>query len=133
LRALATKWAGILRAWYDHGSQLSMGSLIVRGHPAWNIGHRLVTTDARGEREFYIEGVSHRYDIRTGMYTVALRVTRGWYLDGKTDELLMGGGQLQWWAKPPTGSAPLDPAFTGAVAQEQALTARGAREQGARG
>lgn len=82
---LANKWSKILEAWYDHGGQLAAGVLVIRGHPAWNIGHRLVYADRRGEREFYIEGVNHRYDLRTGIYLTTLRVTRGWYLQGASE------------------------------------------------
>jgi hypothetical protein len=92
--ALAEKWGKILEAWYEHGPLLSLGGMQVRGHPAWNIGNRLVTTDTRGEREFYIEGCAHRYDMRTGLYTTFLRVTRGWYLDGKTDEQGSSAGEI---------------------------------------
>jgi hypothetical protein len=82
---LANRWSKILESWYDHGGQLAAGVLVVRGHPAWNIGHRLLYADRRGEREFYIEGVQHRYDMHTGMYTTTLRVTRGWYLQGASE------------------------------------------------
>ena len=68
-------------AWYDSGALLAVGTYTVRGHPAWNVGHRLVHIDDRGEREFYIEGVGHRYDMRSGLYVTTLRVTRGWYTD----------------------------------------------------
>ena len=82
---LANRWSKILAAWFDHGGQLAVGAVVVRGHPAWNIGHRLLYADRRGEREFYIEGVSHRYDLRTGLYLTTLRVTRGWYLQGASE------------------------------------------------
>ena len=77
---LAKRWAAILRGWYDMGGELFGGVLTVRGHPAWNVGHRLITTDERGDWEAYIEGVNHRYDMRTGQYLTTLRITRGWYL-----------------------------------------------------
>ena len=79
----ARRWSKILRAWYDSGPLLAIGSLVVRGHPAWNIGHRLLYRDERDDREFYVEGVDHSYDMRTGLYLTQLRVTRGWYLGPK--------------------------------------------------
>lgn len=78
---VAKRWSKYLRAWYDSGPILAVGSFTVRGHPSWNVGHRLVMIDERGEREFYIEGVGHRYDLRSGHYVTSLRVTRGWYTD----------------------------------------------------
>jgi hypothetical protein len=76
----ARHWAAILRGWYDAGGELFSGVLVVRGHPDWNIGHRLLTSDEQGEWEAYIEGVRHTYDMRTGQYLTHLRITRGWYL-----------------------------------------------------
>lgn len=75
----ARRWAEYLEAWYDSGALLTVGTVTVKGHPAYNVGHRLVAEDDQGEREFYIEGVGHRYDMRTGYYVSSLRVTRGWY------------------------------------------------------
>jgi hypothetical protein len=79
-------WANMASAWYGLGSEMYAGSLTVLGSPQWNIGHRLEIEDERGTREFYIEGVTHQYDFRTGRYLAHLRVTRGWYLAGLTDE-----------------------------------------------
>jgi hypothetical protein len=77
---IAQRWSALLMAWYDMGGELFSGSLTVRGHPAWNIGHRLLYDDPRGAWEAYIEGVHHRYDMRTGQYLTQLRITRGWPL-----------------------------------------------------
>jgi hypothetical protein len=74
------RWAAILRAWHDAGGELWSGVVVVRGHPAWNIGHRLLSKDRRGIWEAYIEGVHHRYDMRTGQFLTTIRYTRGWYL-----------------------------------------------------
>lgn len=79
-------WSKILAAWYGLGSEMYQGVITVLGSPRWNIGHRLQIRDERGEREFYIEGVAHSYDFRTGRYLTQLRVTRGWYLSGLVDE-----------------------------------------------
>ncbi len=79
--ATAQRWASILRCWYDMGGELFSGLLTVRGHPAWNVGHRLVGRDGRGPWEAYIEGVRHVYEMRTGQYLSHLRITRGWYLN----------------------------------------------------
>jgi soluble lytic murein transglycosylase-like protein len=76
----AQRWAAILMAWYEMGGELFGGTLVLRGHPAWNVGHRLTARDPRGRWEAYIEGVEHRYDMRTGQYLTTLRYTRGWYL-----------------------------------------------------
>jgi Transglycosylase SLT domain len=105
----AEHWASILLGWYDMGGELFAGTLTVRGHPAWNVGHRLLSSDERGPWEAYIEGVAHRYDMRTGQYHTHLRYTRGWYLsvaisaqlwlEGQTTITEVSGG-------PPT----LDPA-----------------------
>jgi hypothetical protein len=81
LIATAQRWGAILSAWYDMGGELFSGTLTVRGHAAWNIGHRLLTSDERGTWEAYIEGVHHQFDGRTGQYLTTLRYTRGWYLD----------------------------------------------------
>jgi len=80
LMGTSQRWASILRAWYEMGAELFGGQLVVRGHAAWNVGHRLLARDERGEWEGYIEGVSHRYDIRTGQFLTTMRYTRGWYL-----------------------------------------------------
>jgi Transglycosylase SLT domain len=77
---IAQRWSALLMAWYDMGGELFSGSLTVRGHPAWNIGHRLLYDDPHGAWEAYIEGVQHRYDMRTGQYLTQLRITRGWPL-----------------------------------------------------
>jgi Transglycosylase SLT domain len=76
----AQHWGRILKAWHDMGGELFGGFLTVRGHPIYNIGHRLLCRDHQGEWEAYIEGCSHRYDARTGQYVTHLRITRGWYL-----------------------------------------------------
>ena len=91
----AQRWAAILRAWYDMGGELFGGVLTVRGHPSWNIGHRLVGRDERGDWEAYIEGVSHRFDMRTGQYLTQLRITRGWYLSAAITEQMAREGQTQ--------------------------------------
>jgi hypothetical protein len=75
------RWAALLRAWHDAGGELWSGVVVVRGHPAWNIGHRLLSKDRRGIWEAYIEGVHHRYDMRTGQFLTTIRYTRGWYLN----------------------------------------------------
>jgi transglycosylase-like protein with SLT domain len=116
----AQKWAGILMAWYDMGGELFGGALTVRGHPAWNVGHRLLTSDERGEWEAYIEGVSHRYDMRTGQYLTQLRITRGWYLSAAIAAQLFREGVTTVTAAsggPPT----LDPA-TGQPQKELTVT-----------
>jgi hypothetical protein len=79
--ATSQRWSAILRAWYDAGGELWNGQLVVRGSPEWNIGHRLLTWDERGEWEAYIEGVHHAYEYRTGQYLTTIRYTRGWYLE----------------------------------------------------
>jgi hypothetical protein len=105
----AQHWAAILRAWYDMGGELFSGVLTVRGHPAWNIGHRLVSRDERGNWEAYIEGVSHQYDMRTGQYLTQLRITRGWYLSAAIVEQLQEEGQTM--ITETTGGPPaIDPA-----------------------
>lgn len=90
---LAQQWAAILATWYDMGGELFGGTLTVRGHPAWNIGHRLLSWDERGEWEAYIEGVAHRYDMRTGQYLTQLRITRGWYLSEAIAQQLRDEGK----------------------------------------
>jgi hypothetical protein len=85
LAALAERWQGIAAAWYGSAPDLYAGMLTVLGSPRWNVGHRLLTEDDRGQREWYCEGVSHQYDFHTGRYLTQLRVTRGWYLDGPVD------------------------------------------------
>jgi len=89
----AQRWAAILRAWYDMGGELFSGTLTVRGHPAWNIGDRLLSTDQRGEWEAYIEGVSHQFDMRSGQYLTQLRITRGWYLSEAIAQEIVQDGQ----------------------------------------
>ena len=90
---VAQRWSALLAAWYDMGGELFSGTLTVRGHPAWNIGHRLLSWDERGEWEAYIEGVAHRYDMRTGQYLTQLRITRGWYLSATIAQQLREEGQ----------------------------------------
>jgi hypothetical protein len=80
------RWGQIASAWYGAASELYAGVLTVQGSPRYNCGIRLLTRDDRGEREFYVEGVDHNFDFRTGRYLTTLRVTRGWYLDGPTDD-----------------------------------------------
>jgi hypothetical protein len=77
---LAEKWNALLQAWHDMGGEFFGGTLTVRGHPAWNIGHRMLSTDEHGVWEAYVEGIRHAYDMRTGQYFTTLRITRGWYL-----------------------------------------------------
>jgi hypothetical protein len=91
--AAAKRWNEIAAAWYGLGSEMYAGAMTVVGSPRWNLGHRLLTTDERGAREFYIEGVTHEYDMRTGRYLTHLRVTRGWYLKGLVDERESHNGQ----------------------------------------
>jgi len=76
----ATQWGQILLAWYDMGGELFGGTIVVRGHPAWNVGHRLLGRDQQGDWEAYIEGIDHRFDMRSGQYLTVIRFTRGWYL-----------------------------------------------------
>jgi hypothetical protein len=107
--ASAQRWAAILAGWYDLGGELFGATLTVRGHPAWNVGHRLVSTDQQGEWEAYIEGVHHRYDMRTGQYLTTLRVTRGWYLSAASAQAIWHDGQTT--ATESMGGPPvLDPA-----------------------
>jgi hypothetical protein len=105
----ANQWAAILRAWYDMGGELFSGTLVVRGHPQWNIGHRLLCSrDPRGPWEAYIEGCSHRYDVRTGQYITVLRITRGWHLSPAWTLQLVEEGQTT--IEDATGGPPtLDP------------------------
>jgi len=91
----ALRWSKILKAWYDMGGELFGGSLTVRGHPAWNIGHRLLTHDQRGEWEAYVEGIAHSYDMRTGQFLTRLQITRGWYLSAAIAQQLWAEGQTQ--------------------------------------
>lgn len=79
------EWGKKAAAWYGVGSEMYVGIFTVLGDPQWNIGHRLLYADERGEREGYIEGVDHLYNCRTGQYLTHLRVTRLWYLDGLVD------------------------------------------------
>lgn len=106
----AEQWAAILRAWYDMGGELFSGTVVVRGHPSWNIGHRLVCSrDPRGPWEAYIEGVHHTYDVRTGQYLTTLRITRGWVLSPAWTLQLVEEGQTT--IEDATGGPPtLDPA-----------------------
>jgi hypothetical protein len=80
------RWGQIAAAWYGVAPELYAGLLTVQGSPRYNCGIRLLTRDDRGEREFYVEGVDHTFDFRTGRYVTTMRVTRGWYLDGPTDD-----------------------------------------------
>jgi Transglycosylase SLT domain len=90
----AEQWAAILRAWYDMGGELLSGTVVVRGHPRWNVGHRLLcSADPRGPWEAYIEGVRHTYDVRTGQYLTILRLTRGWSLSPAWTLQLVQEGQ----------------------------------------
>jgi hypothetical protein len=89
----AQRWAAILRAWYDVGGELFGGVVTVRGHPGWNIGHRVRSRDQRGEWEAYIEGVGHRYDMRSGQYTTTVHLTRGWYLADAIIQQMREDGQ----------------------------------------
>jgi hypothetical protein len=105
----AEHWASILLGWYDMGGELFSGTLTVRGHPAWNVGHRLLSSDERGPWEAYIEGVAHRYDMRTGQYLTQLRYTRGWYLSVAISAQLWLEGQTTI-TKVTGGPPTLDPA-----------------------
>lgn len=107
----AMQWASILQSWYDMGGELFGGTLVVRGHPAWNIGHRLLCHDERGTWEAYIEGVSHQYDMRTGHYLTTLRYTRGWYLSDAQAQQLRRDGQTT--ITEATGGPPLVSPLTG--------------------
>jgi hypothetical protein len=90
--ALAEQWAAILKAWYDMGGEFFSGTLVVRGSPVYNVGHRLLCHDRQGDWEAYIEGVNHTYDVRTGQYVTAMRITRGWSLSPAwTLHLVMDG------------------------------------------
>lgn len=92
--ATAQRWGALLKHWYDMGGELFAGTLTVRGDPRWNVGHRLLSQDHRGEWEAYIEGVRHRYDVRTGQYLTILRVTRGWYLSAAIAQQLREEGAV---------------------------------------
>ena len=91
----AQQWSAILRGWYDTGGELFGGTLTVRGHASWNIAHRLLSFDQRGEWEAYIEGVGHRFDMRTGQYLTHLRITRGWYLSETIAQQIREEGRTQ--------------------------------------
>jgi transglycosylase-like protein with SLT domain len=116
----AQHWAAILRAWYEMGGELFGGALVVRGHPAWNIGHRLLTRDARGEWEAYIEGVSHRFDMRTGQYLTDLRITRGWYLSAAIAQQIWDEGRTQVTAA--AGGPPVRDPATGEEIPSKSVT-----------
>ncbi|PWT77614.1 MAG: hypothetical protein C5B60_02370 [Chloroflexi bacterium] len=106
-------WGSILRAWYDTGGELWSGTLTVRGHPVWNIGHRLLTSDSVGEWEAYIEGIRHTYDGRTGQYLTHIRYTRGWYLDKAITQQMWDEGQTG--VTDATGGPPVIDPETGEV------------------
>lgn len=91
IASTAQRWAKILRAWYDHGGELLAGTIILEGHPRYNIGHRLVVQSRQGLIEYYIEGVAHQYDYHTGMFLTHLRVTRGWPINGLDAQLQEAG------------------------------------------
>lgn len=91
----AERWAAILRAWYDMGGELFAGTITVRGDSRYNVGHRLLSSDAQGAWEAYIEGVSHAYDVRTGQFLSTLRITRGWRLSAATTQQLWEEGKTK--------------------------------------
>ena len=96
-------WGRKLAAWQGVGSEMYAGVVTVLGSSRWNIGHRLLYSDARGEREGYIEGVGHSYDCRTGRFLTQLRLTRLWYLAGLVDERgPQPGWKLTLEVAPPT-------------------------------
>jgi soluble lytic murein transglycosylase-like protein len=110
----AQRWAAILAGWYDMGGELFSATVTVRGHPAWNIGHRLFSHDEQGDWEAYIEGVQHHYDHRTGQYLTTLRLTRGWYLSPSHGERLREEGRTT--VTEATGGPPvIDPGGRGTV------------------
>jgi hypothetical protein len=89
---LAEQWAAILMAWYDMGGELFSGTIVVRGSPVYNVGHRLLCHDRQGDWEAYLEGVHHSIDGATGQYLSTLRITRGWPLSPAwTLHLVMDG------------------------------------------
>src|SRR5262249_11897224 len=124
----AQQWSAILRAWYDMGGELFGGTLTVRGHPAWNIGHRLFSWDQRGDWEAYIEGVGHRFDMRTGQYETMMRYSRGWYLaatvaaqiweEGRTQIAATSGGPPE---RDPATGQPIKEVLVTIPAQEGVL------------
>jgi hypothetical protein len=123
--ASAQRWGAILKNWHDMGGELFGGTLTVRGDPRWNVGHRLVSRDTRGDWEAYIEGVRHRYDVRTGQYLTTLRVTRGWYLaseiaaqmrqEGQTTVTAVSGGPPAIEAEPSLAPYELEATITTVV------------------
>ena len=83
LAGLTKQLSSKLKAWYSPHPRMLTGTLSVLGRAEFRPGHRLLE-HASGDRtrEFYLRGVSHRYDFRTGAFVSTLDVTRGWSLEG---------------------------------------------------
>lgn len=92
LTELSKKWSRILKAWYEINHRYKSGNLSVRGKGDYKIGQRFIWEDR--DLEFYIEGVSHTFNVFTN-WTTNLTVTRGMKVGTTPDS-----GKLGSIAKP---------------------------------
>jgi hypothetical protein len=88
--AAAKRWGQLASWWYGWAPELMMGTVTLLGSPIWNVGHRFLYDDGRGEPwEAYIEGIDHDYSwdpaSQSGRYLSQLRLTRIWPLSGAVD------------------------------------------------
>lgn len=71
------RWQRILKAWHQFNPLLYSGQLRVKGRASFRIGDRLVALRRDADYEFYIQGVAHNIDMKTGLFISTLKVTRG--------------------------------------------------------
>jgi len=84
LEGMTKKYTAKLKAWFENNHIYFSGTLTQRGNAKIRIGHRVIYKDAGFEREFYVEGVSHSWNLYEN-FTTTLTLTRGQPIDTNVD------------------------------------------------
>lgn len=88
LEGLTKTYTAKLKAWYENNHTYWNGQITLRGNPKIRIGHRVIYKDSgygkEFEREFYVEGVSHSWNLYEN-FSTSLTLTRGMPIDENVD------------------------------------------------
>jgi hypothetical protein len=80
LETMTKAYTAKLKAWYENNHNYWSGTLEIRGNANIRVGHRVVYRSPSFTKEFYVEGVSHSFNVFEG-WTTTLQVTRGMELN----------------------------------------------------
>lgn len=84
LEDMTKAYTAKLKAWFEKNHEYWNGTLTVRGDANVRIGHMINYRAPSFEKEFYVEGVSHTFNVFDD-WKMTLQVTRGQKIDEKVD------------------------------------------------